>query len=163
MHYYDKDYFEAGNKGYNGYWENDSFNEFAEMIIDRFKPESVLDLGCAKGYLVKALHQKGVKAFGKDISEYATSFYDGLICGDITDLSDCPDVDLIVSFDTFEHLPEKDLKKLREQMRKKGKRFYFRIGTVNTPDWEHDKSHITIKPPEFWQDWMPEAVIEESL
>ena len=41
---------------------------------------SALDLGCAKGYLVKALISSGISAKAYDISEYALSFTSGLPC-----------------------------------------------------------------------------------
>ncbi len=34
-------------------------------------PKKVLDVGCAKGFLVEAVRPRGVEAFGNDISEYA--------------------------------------------------------------------------------------------
>jgi len=37
---------------------------------------TVLDVGCAKGYLVKALRDAGLEAYGVDVSEYAVSAAD---------------------------------------------------------------------------------------
>ena len=45
----------------------------AHNIVNDFKPLRVLDLGCAKGFLVYALRKLGVEAFGLDISPYALS------------------------------------------------------------------------------------------
>ena len=47
------------------------FEILADKIIDIFNPKFVLDAGCACGYLVEALRDRGVEAFGIDISEYA--------------------------------------------------------------------------------------------
>lgn len=47
------------------------FDKLARKIVDEFNPKTVLDCGCAMGYLVLALRRLGVEAFGLDISEYA--------------------------------------------------------------------------------------------
>lgn len=49
------------------------FDNMAERIIEKYAPVTVLDMGCAFGYLVSALRSKGVQAYGIDISEYALS------------------------------------------------------------------------------------------
>lgn len=38
--------------------------------------KSVLDVGCAKGYLVKALREAGLEGYGVDVSEYAVNSAD---------------------------------------------------------------------------------------
>ena len=40
---------------------------------------TVLDVGCAKGFLVKALREEGVEAYGADLSEYAVAAADPLV------------------------------------------------------------------------------------
>ena len=54
------------------HWLN-FFQGIAEQIISDIEPKTVLDAGCAKGFLVEALRDKGVDAFGIDISKYAIS------------------------------------------------------------------------------------------
>ncbi len=36
-----------------------------------FNPKRVLDVGCAKGFMVKAFREQGIEAWGVDVSEYA--------------------------------------------------------------------------------------------
>jgi len=45
----------------------------AGAIKARFNPKRVLDVGCAKGFLVKAFNDLGMEAWGIDVSEYALS------------------------------------------------------------------------------------------
>jgi ubiquinone/menaquinone biosynthesis C-methylase UbiE len=45
----------------------------AKTLVEKFAPESVLDVGCAEGYLVYAFKELGVQAYGVDISDYAIS------------------------------------------------------------------------------------------
>src|SRR5205085_1310369 len=47
------------------------FGGIAERIVKEIRPRRVLDVGCAKGFLVEALRDRGVEAFGFDVSEYA--------------------------------------------------------------------------------------------
>ena len=45
----------------------------AEFIVEKFNPKTFLDIGCAYGELVKALHDLEVEAYGIDGSQYAVS------------------------------------------------------------------------------------------
>src|ERR1700730_6091946 len=47
------------------------FASIAERIASDINPTTVLDAGCAMGFLVEALRDRDVEAVGVDISEYA--------------------------------------------------------------------------------------------
>jgi predicted TPR repeat methyltransferase len=64
---------------YNGDYSSINWKECADYC-QSLNISSALDLGCAKGYLVKALISSGISAKGYDISEYALSFTNGLPC-----------------------------------------------------------------------------------
>src|SRR5215218_4972349 len=49
------------------------FGRVADAIVRDLRPTSVLDAGCAMGFLVEALRERGVEAWGIDVSEYAIS------------------------------------------------------------------------------------------
>lgn len=70
-------YFDGDRKfGYGGYYDDGRWNNVARDIIKHYKLKKgskILDIGCAKGYLVKELHNMGMNAFGIDISKYAIS------------------------------------------------------------------------------------------
>lgn len=76
---YDEDYYERGlEKGiscYSNYrWIPELTIPMAATLIEylNIKPSDlVLDFGCAKGYLVKAMRLLHRKAYGFDISDYA--------------------------------------------------------------------------------------------
>ena len=60
--------------GYGGYRYDGRWRPVARDIVEHFglKPgDKVLDVGCAKGFLVKDLLELGIDAYGVDISEYA--------------------------------------------------------------------------------------------
>lgn len=166
---FSKQYFDGGD-GYHRYEDAEHFKQTAEWLVQEFQPQTVLEIGCAKGFLVKALRDIGVKAYGCDISEYALNeapeeVKDYLYLIDITDPEPItlPKFDLVVSYDTFEHLPETSLDNVFAFLEKVGTRYYIKVGTPNTPDWQHDSTHITIKPLEFWQERFEEAIWVESL
>ena len=74
---YGFDYFDGSRDfGYGGYTYDGRWIPVAQDIVSHFKLESgqcVLDVGCAKGFLVKDLMKvcPGLEVFGLDISEYA--------------------------------------------------------------------------------------------
>ena len=55
---------------YEGKWLQ-FFGLVADHIVKQIRPRKVLDAGCAKGFLVEALRDRGVEAYGIDLSEYA--------------------------------------------------------------------------------------------
>src|SRR5215469_3567995 len=76
---YGRDYYDTyGQLGRGAYTRENPywlwfFSRIAEEIVRRLKPRRVLDVGCAKGFLVECLRDRGIEAFGFDISEYAIS------------------------------------------------------------------------------------------
>lgn len=72
---YGEMYFDGPREyGYGGYNYDGRWVPVARDIIDHFKLKpgaKVLDVGCAKGFLVKDLLEQGIDAYGLDISEYA--------------------------------------------------------------------------------------------
>ena len=47
------------------------FRRVADWLVGNVRPRTALDVGCAKGFLVEALRDRGVEAWGVDMSEYA--------------------------------------------------------------------------------------------
>ncbi len=62
-------FYETGNKAEG----RRDFMREAMMIASIPKVETVLDVGCAKGFLVRDLRKSGIHAYGIDVSEYALS------------------------------------------------------------------------------------------
>lgn len=72
---FDKNYFSPPRYGYNNYRRNSSFLAIAQKLYEKFnlKNKTVLDVGCAFGFLLHDLRDMGCNAFGLDISNYAIS------------------------------------------------------------------------------------------
>ena len=72
-----KEYFDGDREqGYGGYYYDGRWLPIAKDIVQHFnlKPgDRVLDIGCAKGFLVHDLMRTlpGLEVYGLDISEYA--------------------------------------------------------------------------------------------
>jgi cellulose synthase/poly-beta-1,6-N-acetylglucosamine synthase-like glycosyltransferase/glycosyltransferase involved in cell wall biosynthesis len=71
---YDAEYYRTGcgpaPYEHNEYWVH-FFGAVADALIQYLKPQTVFDAGCALGFLVEALRDRGVQAWGADISEFA--------------------------------------------------------------------------------------------
>ncbi len=154
---YNKDYYTNYSKGI-GYgnknkWMND-FEIIAENIIELFHPKKVLDIGCAYGYLVEALRNKGVEAYGIDVSEYAVSQADDSIkpfLKSMSALEDLPEnfphhYDLVVSIEMIEHLYEEDGLKLIKRMVS----YADKVLISSTDSDFDDPTHFNVRPKEYW-------------
>ena len=56
----------------DGHWLR-FFNTVADRLITYVSPKSVLDVGCAKGFLLEAFYNRGTLIHGFDCSQYAIS------------------------------------------------------------------------------------------
>ncbi len=110
--------------GYGGYRYDGRWVPVAKDIIQHFglKPgDRVLDVGCAKGFLVKDLLNEGIDAYGLDYSEYALKHCEPEVVGRIhkgsADDMPFPDgsFDCVLSLNTIHNFTrEGALKAMRE-------------------------------------------------
>ena len=72
---YNEDYYKShcGECYERGHGWEEIFARQAEIIMRDFQPKTTLDVGCAAGYLVEGLRDRGVDAYGIDVSDYALS------------------------------------------------------------------------------------------
>ncbi len=126
------------------------FGGIAEEIVKRIRPRTVLDAGCAMGMLVEALRDRGVEAFGIDISEYALSRVRDDIrpyCSYASILDALPQkYDLIVCIEVLEHLSAADAGHAIANMCKYSDDILF----SSTPLDYREVTHFNIQPPEYW-------------
>ena len=71
--YYDEHYFNKYHREYSFAKMRPYFSVIARALVGLFKPQQVLDVGCARGYLVHIFRELGVDCWGIDLSEYALS------------------------------------------------------------------------------------------
>lgn len=136
------------------YERNDKWLEFFQGIADRiiadFQPETVLDAGCAKGFLVEGFRNRGVDAWGVDISEYAIQEVFETVkpycwVGSIVDLFP-QKYDLIVSIEVLEHMPAEMGRKAIANLCAHTERIVF----SSTPFDYKETTHYNVQPPEYW-------------
>ena len=182
---YDKHYFNGGGKvgGYarEGYWDYPVHETTVKHILAR-RPESVLELGCARGYILKRLQDQGIPAVGIEVSKhcYLTRVCDGIYN---TSVSSTPwfsevkhviptglKIDLCYSVAVLEHIPEQYLPAVICEMSDACKRGLHGIDFGEHDDG-FDKTHCTLKPREWWlklfaehaPNWPVEIIDKEEL
>jgi len=154
QHPYTRGYFEDGQAGYKLYRDFLSNYKALEVILER-KPSSVLELGCARGYVVKKLEDHGVKAVGIDVSEHAwhTRCTDSLVLADATitpwKFKD-KEYDLCYSKDFLEHLPEDRLPSVIKEIERVCKRGLHAVTFSDHPHAKDDPSHLILQSKEWW-------------
>ena len=165
--FFDKSYYEAGPQTgkslYQNYrWIPELTIPLAHHIVSYTEiPESytIMDFGCAKGYLVHALRLLGREAYGVDISEYAinqapkeVSQYVEAIKPQSDDFEHC---DLLLAKDILEHIPYAHLADQMKVIRERCNRIFAIIPLAKNnkyiiPAYELDKSHYIRENKEWW-------------
>ncbi len=132
--------------GYGGYSYDGRWVQVAHDIIAHFglkAGDRVLDVGCAKGYLVKDLCDAlpGLEVYGLDISEYALMNCPADVVGRLhlgtAEHLPFPDgsFDCVLSLDCVHNLPRDRAKTaLREIQRLSGGRAFVRVDSYHTAE-----------------------------
>ena len=132
--------------GYGGYRYDGRWIPVAEDIVKHFnlKPgDQVLDVGCAKGFLVKDLMKvcPGIEAFGLDISEYALRHCEPEVVGRLqlgsADKLPFPDksFDAVLAINTIHNLERADaIRAVREIERLAPGRGFIQVDSYRTPE-----------------------------
>ncbi|HEY3289816.1 MAG TPA: methyltransferase domain-containing protein [Anaerolineae bacterium] len=126
------------------------FGRIADHIHRDIDPRSVLDVGCAMGFLVETLHERGIEAFGIDISDYAIQQVIDEIkpyCAVKSVLDPLPRAyDLIVCIEVLEHLTPAECDQAIANICQATDDVLF----SSTPDDFHEATHINVRPSEYW-------------
>ena len=130
-------------------WLN-NFGAIADHIVRDIAPRSVLDAGCAFGFLVESLRDRAVEAYGLDISEYAIQQAREDIkpfCRVGSVLEPLPRTyDLIVCIEVLEHLTPQQCDQAIGYFCQASDDILF----SSTPDDYHEATHINVNPPGYW-------------
>jgi cyclopropane fatty-acyl-phospholipid synthase-like methyltransferase len=162
--FYDEAYYLAGTKsGYGGSFHpydesrlKDSRNIATEVKRNFDNTKTALDLGCARGYLVRALREIGIHTWGIDISKWAIENADKYAKpyvkqGDITTdlhLYKDQEFDSVFAYDVLEHIEKEKLDGIMKEIcRITKKRFLLQVPVI---DNGRDKSHVTIQRADWW-------------
>jgi predicted SAM-dependent methyltransferase len=172
-HPYDKHYFHGGAKV--GGYASPGYRDFPvhwttyARVMER-KPESVLELGCGRGYLLKRFADYAeIRIAGLEISEhcYLTRATDCIATHDVAKpwpITEDGSFDLCLSVAFLEHIPEDQLPALFAEMQRTCRRGLHGID-VHDGD-AFDQTHVTMRPLAWWRKRLPtghEAVDKEDL
>jgi SAM-dependent methyltransferase len=167
--WYDADYFEHGRKsnwerGYSWPLFSDLFKRTASYLCESFpEAESFLDAGCAKGFLVRALRERGKDAWGFDHSPWAIGHAEASIKTHLT-LARAESVeyerefDLTLAFSLCESLTEEQAHEFLTRARNWTRQAIVAcIPSFDDEDEEgrfhkndRDYSHITMRSRAWW-------------
>ena len=160
--FYDQDYFEGRTRQSPPHTRALIYPfavRTARFLCRQTKPSRVVDVGCAKGYLLAAFNEEGVApVIGLDISLYALAHSDEAARGRVlvADLESglplkAASCDLLTALDLFEHLrdPMPVLHEVRRVLCEDGKA-YVKICHPRHPNATRDPSHINVQPLSYW-------------
>lgn len=151
---YDEYYFQHGCG--RSYQRDDEWLQFfggiADRIVSDIQPKTVLDAGCAMGFLVEGLRNLGVEAYGVDISDFAIENVDAGIrdyCWQGSIVEPFPrSYDLIVSIEVFEHMEPQDAEVAAKNLCQHTEDIIF----SSTPFDYKEATHFNVRPPEYWSE-----------
>lgn len=136
------------------YDENEHWTRFfgtvADAIVTQLDPSTVLDAGCAKGFLVAALRERGVEAYGFDLSEHAIADApEGakpyVRVASLTDPIEGR-YDLVTCIEVIEHLDPADATVAVANLASATDCLLL----SSTPGDRDEATHVNIQPPERW-------------
>lgn len=165
---FDRRYWDGGNEwgGFQGGYRDFACHEVTAQHVLARRPKSVLELGCARGYVLKRLEDAGVACRGLDASKHchltrvasSVSLHNfaasklpyqpsvTFMGGSEYDVEE-PTIDLCFSIATLDHVAEKDLPRLIKDMASVCKRG---LHGINFSPPGGDRTRQTCRPREWW-------------
>jgi 2-polyprenyl-3-methyl-5-hydroxy-6-metoxy-1,4-benzoquinol methylase len=138
----------------------------ASSLINNIVFTTVLDYGCAKGFLVYALRLLGKEAFGVDVSDYAVKNCHPKVKDYLTVVETPEDIkagwDLIIAKDVLEHIPKEFIRGVLAALRRRCETIFIAVplgdGTrYRIREYEMDITHVIKEPEEWWLTILVEA------
>jgi SAM-dependent methyltransferase len=131
------------------HWLN-FFGTIADHIIRSLRPRKVLDVGCAMGLLVEALWDRGIEAYGIDISSYAISKVrrDMVPYCRIASITDpiTEHFDLVTCIEVLEHIPPEQTSRALESLCQCTDTILF----SSSPTDLVETTHFNVRPTISW-------------
>jgi SAM-dependent methyltransferase len=152
-------YSHCGNEPYTAdsvHWQQ-FYAQIADEIVRSFTPRTVFDAGCAVGFLVAALSDRSVEAYGRDTSEFAISqvradVREHCSVGSIADPIDTV-FDVVTCIEVLQHMPEEEALRAIAAMTGAAPRVLF----SSTPSDFDEPTHINVRPIRYWLRHFAEA------
>lgn len=177
--FFDQDYYEngiaTGKSCYENYrWIPELTYPLAHAICNNLGLQmrtKLLDYGCAHGYVVKAMRDFGIDAYGCDVSSFAISKspkevdkYVKVIDSNLTNLIQTADwgkFDWIMAKDVFEHIELFDLKDIIKECSRLTENIFIVVplgenGKYRIKAYEDDPSHVIRENEVWWKNILEE-------
>jgi SAM-dependent methyltransferase len=143
------------------------FGHVADDIVTRLAPARVLDAGCALGLLVETLRDRGVEAWGIDISDFAiTQVHDSIrpYCAVGSLVDPLPPAfperfDLVTCIEVIEHMPPVEGEQAIGQLTTLSDRILF----SSSPTDFGEATHLNVQPSEHWSALFAQAGFFRNL
>lgn len=143
------------------YWDAPPYEIVARKVLEK-KPESVLEIGCGKGFVLHRLEGYGITVGGLDISKHCqlSKVCSHIITQDCLEyewavLPKCP-ADLALTQGFLEYIPEEKIPFFVKQLERCSKRGLH--GTIlQGEDDGSDPNRCTIRTKDWWEARLPKG------
>lgn len=156
---YNRHYFDGGRGGFGGYSREGYWDYPVHWVtfekLRALKPESVLELGPARGYILKRFLDAGIPAAGLEVSRhcYLTRACEGVIEWDLTQ-TPWPyadkQFDLCYSMAVLEHIPASKIEDVAAEIRRVSRRGLHGVDFGDHDDG-FDKTHCLFRDAAWWK------------
>lgn len=165
---YDENYLksEMYPGGVNRWEDNGVFYETAvtiSMLAKHLDIQSVLDVGCGRGYVVQHLRNLGIKADGVEYGDCAVkNSVCGAIKGDLTSKLPIPDrsYDFVICAGVLSHIPGKFISNAVSELARIYRKAIWT--NIQLAYQEEQKHHLTFWPTKKWIAMFNSHDLEES-
>lgn len=126
------------------------YGRVADAILRGLSPRRVFDAGCAIGFLVEALWDRGVEAHGRDVSPFAISQVRQDVrpycaVGSIAEPIN-GEYDLVLCIEVLEHMPEEEALQAIGAITAAAPRILF----SSSPTDLDEPTHVNVRPTIYW-------------
>ncbi len=162
-------YYEGGSSCYMGYWWGERggmglritarMNKIIDEHPEMFENCKVIDVGCAAGYYVKVMRDRGIEAYGCDPSEWIINREETLMSpykkylkvGVAKEIPFNVKIDTVLALNVLEHSTEDELSSfLSELNRLQSANLIIQVPQIDDPEAWTDITHKLIKPHGWW-------------
>jgi predicted SAM-dependent methyltransferase len=159
---FNKNYFHGGEKV--GGYANEGYRDFYQHWITYSKilkenPKSILELGCARGFILKKFQDIGVPVQGIEISNHCQltksvkEILEWDVCNTPWPFQD-KQFDFCFSIAVLEHIPEEHLPAIVQEIQRVSSRGMHGVDFGDNDDG-FDKTHCTLRPHSWWENIFP--------
>ena len=158
---YEKGYFQKD--GYDGYRDWEIHKQRADKIMKLAQPKSVLDVGCAYGYVVKHLIEKGIYAVGMDVSEFAEKMAQNHIPQNFVrhDMRETPypfrtqEFDLVYCEGVLEHIEEEYIPRIMTEFARISAERIIQVSFKSHSQADKEEGHVLLMDNGWWLTHIP--------